>query len=113
MVNCANYARIKKIPYLGLCLGMQIMVIEYSRNVLNLEDANSSEFDQKSKNLVIDFLPGQMKLKETGASMRLGNYPCIIKKDSKVYDYYREEEIIERHRHRYEVNNLFKDKLEK
>ena len=88
------------------------MVIEYSRNVLNLEDANSSEFDQKSNNLVIDFLPGQMKLKETGASMRLGNYPCLIKQDSKVFSYYQEKEIIERHRHRYEVNNLFKDRLE-
>ena len=113
MVKCANYARTKSIPYLGLCLGMQIMVIEYARNVLNLKDANSSEFDQKSKNLVIDFLPGQMKLKETGASMRLGNYPCIIRKKSKVFNYYKKEEITERHRHRYEVNNLFKEKLEK
>jgi CTP synthase len=89
------------------------MVIEYARNVLNLKDANSSEFDQKSKNLVIDFLPGQMKLKETGASMRLGNYPCIISRKSKVFEYYKKEEIMERHRHRYEVNNLFKEKLEK
>ena len=113
MVKCANYSRIKSIPYLGLCLGMQIMVIEYARNVLNLKDANSSEFDQKSKNLVIDFLPGQMKLKETGASMRLGNYPCIISRKSKVFEYYKKEEITERHRHRYEVNNLFKEKLEK
>ena len=113
MVKCANYARTKKIPYLGLCLGMQIMVIEYSRNVLNLNDANSTEFDQKSNNPVIDFLPGQMKLKETGASMRLGNYPCVIKKNSKVFDCYKESEIIERHRHRYEVNNEYKDKLEK
>ena len=113
MVKCANYARTKNIPYLGLCLGMQIMVIEYARNVLNLKDANSSEFDQESKNAVIDFLPGQMKLKETGASMRLGNYPCVIKKGSKVHNYYQKEEIIERHRHRYEVNNLFKERLEK
>ncbi len=113
MVKCANYARTKNIPYLGLCLGMQIMVIEYARNVLNLKDANSSEFDQKSKNAVIDFLPGQIKLKETGASMRLGNYPCVIKKGSKVYEHYKKEEIIERHRHRYEVNNLFKERLEK
>ena len=95
------------------CLGMQIMVIEYSRNVLHLEDANSSEFDEESNNLVIDFLPGQMKLKETGASMRLGNYPCVIKKDSKVFNFYQKEDIKERHRHRYEVNNLFKERLEK
>ena len=113
MVKCANYARTKNIPYLGLCLGMQIMVIEFARNVLNLQDANSSEFDQKSDNLVIDFLPGQIKLKETGASMRLGNYPCLIKKDSKVFNYYQKDEITERHRHRYEVNNIYIERLEK
>ena len=113
MVRCANYARTKKIPYLGLCLGMQIMVIEYSRNVLKLKDANSSEFDENSNNYVIDFLPGQIKLKETGASMRLGNYPCVINKDSKVYGIYCKDEIIERHRHRYEVNNNYKEELEK
>jgi len=107
MIKCANFARTKKIPYLGLCLGMQIMVIEYSRNVLNLQDANSSEFDQNSNNLVINFLPGQIKLKETGASMRLGNYPCVIEKNSKVFDCYQKDEIVERHRHRYEVNNKF------
>ena len=113
MVKCANYARTKNIPYLGLCLGMQIMVIEYSRNVLNLDDANSSEFDQNSKNHVIDFLPGQMKLKETGASMRLGNYPCVIDKKSKVFSCYNNNEIVERHRHRYEVNNEYRSELEK
>ena len=113
MVKCANYARTKNIPYLGLCLGMQIMVIEYSRNVLNLHDANSSEFDQNSKNYVIDFLPGQMKLKETGASMRLGNYPCVINKESKVFSCYNNNEIVERHRHRYEVNNEYRAELEK
>tara|TARA_B100000073_G_scaffold93017_1_gene73655 strand:- start:102 stop:1775 length:1674 start_codon:yes stop_codon:yes gene_type:complete len=113
MVSCANYARTKKIPYLGLCLGMQIMVIEYSRNVLKLKDANSSEFDENSNNYVIDFLPGQIKLKETGASMRLGNYPCVINKDSKVYGIYKRDKIIERHRHRYEVNNNYKEELEK
>ena len=113
MVKCANYARTKNIPYLGLCLGMQIMVIEYSRNVLNLHDANSSEFDQNSKNHVIDFLPGQMKLKETGASMRLGNYPCVIDKKSKVFNCYNNNEIVERHRHRYEVNNEYRSELEK
>ena len=113
MVKCANYARTKNIPYLGLCLGMQIMVIEYSRNVLNLNDANSSEFDQNSKNHVIDFLPGQMKLKETGASMRLGNYPCVIDKKSKVFSCYNKNEIVERHRHRYEVNNEYRSELEK
>ena len=89
------------------------MVIEFARNVLNLQDANSSEFDQKSDNLVIDFLPGQIKLKETGASMRLGNYPCLIKKDSKVFNYYQKDEITERHRHRYEVNNIYIERLEK
>ena len=113
MVKCANYSRVKNIPYLGLCLGMQIMVIEYSRNILNLNDANSSEFDQNSKNHVIDFLPGQIKLKETGASMRLGNYPCVINKNSKVFNCYNSTEITERHRHRYEVNNNYREDLEK
>jgi len=112
MVECANFARVNDIPYLGLCLGMQIMVIEFSRNVLKLKDANSTEFNDKSKNPVINFIPGQEDLKETGASMRLGNYPCVIREGSKVSELYDSPEIIERHRHRYEVNNDYKERLE-
>ena len=111
MVACANFARVNNIPYLGLCLGMQIMVIEFARNVLKYEDANSTEFDPESNYPVINFIPGQEDLKETGASMRLGNYPCIISEGSKVSELYSTPEIIERHRHRYEVNNDFKDQF--
>ena len=112
MLECAKFLRINKIPYLGLCLGMQIMVIEFARNVLKMNDANSTEFNIKTKNPCIDFLPGQQDLKETGGSMRLGNYPCLLRKGSKVSDLYGKMEIIERHRHRYEVNNKFKVDLE-
>ena len=87
------------------------MVIEFARNVLKYEDANSTEFDPESNYPVINFIPGQEDLKETGASMRLGNYPCIISEGSKVSELYSTPEIIERHRHRYEVNNDFKDQF--
>ena len=111
MVACANFARVNNIPYLGLCLGMQIMVIEFARNVLKYKDANSTEFDPESNHPVINFIPGQEDLKETGASMRLGNYPCVISEGSKVSELYSSPEIIERHRHRYEVNNDYKDQF--
>ena len=112
MVECAKFLRINKIPYLGLCLGMQIMVVEFTRNVLDKIDANSTEFDIETKNPCIDFLPGQENLKETGGSMRLGNYPCVLRQGSKVYDLYGKTEILERHRHRYEVNNKYIEDLE-
>jgi len=111
MVACANFARVNNVPYLGLCLGMQIMVIEFARNVLKFKDANSAEFDPESNHPVINFIPGQEDLKETGASMRLGNYPCVISEGSKVAELYSSPEIIERHRHRYEVNNDYKDQF--
>ncbi len=112
MLECAKFLRINKIPYLGLCLGMQIMVIEFTRNILGKTDANSTEFNIDTKNPCIDFLPGQENLKETGGSMRLGNYPCILRQGSKTSNLYGKTEIIERHRHRYEVNNQYIHELE-
>ncbi|HLA05116.1 MAG TPA: CTP synthase [Syntrophales bacterium] len=111
MICAVQYAREQKIPYFGICLGMQVTVVEYARNVGRLEGANSSEFDEKTCYPVIDLLPEQKTVKEKGASMRLGAYPCVLEKDSFAYGAYRELEISERHRHRYEFNNDFKNIL--
>jgi CTP synthase len=116
-ILAAKYCREHKIPYLGLCLGMQIMTIEFTRSVLNNPKITSEEFDEDLKigkeNHVIHFLPGQYKDKEKGGTLRLGVYPCKLKKGTKTYNLYKEDLINERHRHRYEFNNSFKDKLEK
>ena len=109
MILTARYARENNIPYLGICLGMQIAVIEYARNVLKFEDANSNEFDTNSKHKVIDFLPDQNDSINKGGTLRLGSYPCLINENTKLYECYKEREIQERHRHRYEFNNDFKD----
>ena len=106
MVLTAKYAREKNIPYFGICLGMQIMCIEFARDVLNKKDANSREFDIDSTYKVIDYLDGQSDDIKKGGTLRLGAYPCKIDKDSKLYEVYQEELISERHRHRYEFNNL-------
>lgn len=111
MVSAARYARERGIPYLGLCLGMQVMVIEYARSVLGLEDANSAEFDPNSENKVIAYLPGQQELGTTGGTMRLGLYPCTLKPGTIAAEAYGVESIDERHRHRYELNNDFRDRL--
>ncbi|MFH7861097.1 MAG: CTP synthase (glutamine hydrolyzing), partial [Candidatus Aenigmatarchaeota archaeon] len=112
-----RYAREKNIPFLGLCLGLQLAVVEFARNVCNLKNANSTEFDPKTPYPVIDILPEQKKiLKESryGASMRLGAYPAILKKGSLVWKLYgQRERISERHRHRYEVNPKFHEILQK
>ncbi len=108
-----KYARENKIPFLGLCLGMQIAVIEFARNVLGLTDASSAEFEDKSKNHVIHLMEEQKDIEGMGGTMRLGLYPCKLKKDSKAYEAYGEDYIEERHRHRYEVNNKYKEELEK
>lgn len=108
-----RYARENKIPFLGICLGMQCAVIEFARNVAGLSKADSSEFNPESPQPVIDLLPGQRDLKDKGASMRLGAYPCQVKKETKAYESYQALKISERHRHRYEVNNIYRDKLEK
>ena len=106
--------RKQKIPFLGICLGMQCAVIEYARNECGIKDANSSEFSQNTNNLVIDLLPNQNLGKDDiGASMRLGTYPCKIKEGTLTSRIYNDEIIYERHRHRYEVNNKFKEELEK
>ncbi len=110
------YAREHNIPYLGLCLGMQLAVVEFSRNVCNMEDAHSTEVDKKTSYPVIDFIPDQIKILQEsryGATMRLGAYPAILKKGSLINKLYGQEKIFERHRHRYEVNPKYVDALEK
>ena len=112
----ANYARENKIPFFGLCLGMQIMTIEFARFVLKTRDVNSEEFDEKVKNPVIHFMPEQKKKiaqGDYGATMRLGAYEAKLFKDSLSYKAYQQEKISERHRHRYEFNNDYRDVLEK
>ena len=113
-ISAIQYLREEKVPFLGICLGLQCAVIEYARNVCGISDANSSEFSKNTSNYVIDLLPNQnLEKDDVGASMRLGTYPCKIKKGTLTSKIYKEEIIYERHRHRYEVNNKFKDELEK
>lgn len=112
-ISAIEYLRKNKIPFLGICLGLQCAVIEYARNVCGISDANSSEFSQTTKNPVIDLLPNQdLEADDVGASMRLGTYPCKIQPDTMAKDLYNNEIIYERHRHRYEVNNKFRNELE-
>ncbi|MDR1906079.1 MAG: CTP synthase, partial [Clostridiales bacterium] len=111
-IAACKYARENNIPYLGLCLGMQIAVIEYARNVCKIKDANSREFDEAGKNLVIDFLPDQHSKIKMGGTLRLGRYPCMIKTGTNMYAAYGKEMIGERHRHRYEFNNDYREVLE-
>lgn len=112
-ISALKYARENKIPALGICLGMHCAVIEFARNVLGLEDANSSEMDGDTKNPVIDLMPDQKEKKELGGTIRKGAYPCRLNKQSKAYEMYNEEEISERHRHRYEFNNEYRSVMEK
>ena len=112
-IGAIEYLRKNKIPFLGICLGLQCAVIEFARNVCGISDANSSEFSQTTKNPVIDLLPNQdLESDDIGASMRLGTYPCKIKRKTFADDIYNNEIIYERHRHRYEVNNKFRNELE-
>ena len=112
-IGAIEYLRKNKIPFLGICLGLQCAVIEYARNVCGISDANSTEFSQTTKNPVIDLLPNQdLQADDVGASMRLGTYPCKIQPDTMVKDIYNNEIIYERHRHRYEVNNKFRNELD-
>ena len=111
MITAIRFAREKRIPYFGICLGMQLAVVEYARNVCKLEKANSSEFDRETPYPVIDLLPEQRAVAEMGASMRLGAYACVLENESFASDAYGSGEISERHRHRYEFNNNFKDIL--
>jgi len=110
-VLAAHYARTQKVPYLGICLGMQIMVIEYARNVLGLKRANSAEFDKETQHKVVIFMP-EISQTEMGGNMRLGNRVCNVRKDSLAHLLYGSSEIFERHRHRYEVNEQYVSDLE-
>ncbi len=111
-IIAAKYAREHQVPYLGLCLGMQVMVIEYARNVLGIEDANSPEFDQRTRHPVIDLMAEQRGLEDKGGTMRLGLYPCVIQPGTLAARLYQTERVEERHRHRYEVNNAYRQALE-
>ncbi len=111
-INTIRYARENKIPFFGICLGLQCAVIEFARNVCGLSKANSSEF-KKGKYSVIDFMPDQKNITQKGGTMRLGSYPCVISQGTKAYKAYKSEFIAERHRHRFEVNNHFRPVLAK
>ena len=113
MILAAKYAREHGVPYFGICLGMQIAVMEFARNVAGLVDANSGEFAPEGKHNVIDFVPGQSDTINKGGTLRLGAYPCIIAPDTTMARCYDATEISERHRHRYEFNNQFRDTLMK
>ena len=111
-ITAIKYARENKIPFLGICLGMQMAVVEFARNVLGLKDANSAEFSKTTQNPVIHIMETQKNVTKKGGTMRLGSYPCTIKKGSLAYKIYEQENINERHRHRFEYNNDYKEKLE-
>lgn len=110
-INAIKYAREKKVPYLGICLGMQLAVVEYARNVIGWQGANSSEFNNQTEYPVIDLLPEQKKLDQMGGTMRLGQYSCKVIPDTLAYRAYGQELINERHRHRYELNNQYRKEL--
>ena len=110
-ILAAGYAREKSVPYLGLCLGMQLAIVEFAKNVCGLKDADSTEFSPDTKNPVICILPDKEGIEDIGGTLRLGAYPCRLKKDTIAYRLYKKEDISERHRHRYEVNNEYRDIL--
>ena len=112
-IRSSQYARENKIPFLGICLGLQCAVIDFARNVCGLKNANSTEFNKNTKYPVIDLMESQRAIKIKGGTMRLGAYDCEIKPGTKTYAAYRKKNISERHRHRYEVNNRFRNRLEK
>ena len=113
MILAAKYARENDIPYFGICLGMQIEVIEFARNVAGIADANSGEFDEQCRNKVLDFLPGQNSDIDKGGTLRLGAYPCEIQPGTTMERCYGSLKISERHRHRYEFNNDYREILQK
>ena len=112
MLVAAQYARENNIPYLGLCLGMQCLVVEFARHVANLKNANSTEVDENTPYPVIDLMHEQRSIADLGATMRLGHYPCVVKENTKSYEAYQQPIILERHRHRYELNNQYRPQLE-
>ena len=111
-IAAARYARTHNVPYFGICLGLQAAVCEFARDVVGLSGATSSEFDENAEYQVISIMPDQKDIDEKGGTMRLGAYPCKLQKGTKAFDIYGEEVIYERHRHRYEVNNEYRGKLQ-
>lgn len=112
-IKAVHFARTNGVPYLGICLGMQVAIIEFARNVLGFADANSAEIDPATTHPIIDILPEQKDVQEMGGTMRLGQYPCVLNPESKSFQLYQSSMIYERHRHRYEVNNDYRDDLAK
>jgi CTP synthase len=112
-IRAIQFARENGVPFFGICLGMQMAVVEYARSVCGLEGANSAEFDPKAKHLLVDIMPDQRNIEDKGATMRLGAYPCTLKPDSLAAQVYGASQISERHRHRYEVSNRYRDELER
>ena len=112
-ITAIRYAREHGIPFLGLCLGMQLAIVEFARHVCGFNDAHSIELDSQTTHPVIHLMPEQDGIEDIGGTLRLGSYPCVLDKDSKAYELYGEETIHERHRHRYEVNNYYREDLQK
>ena len=112
-IQTIKYVRENNIPFLGICLGMQMAVVEYARDVLKIKDADSEEFNKYTENPVIHIMENQIGIYKKGGTMRLGSYPCVLKKDTLAYRIYGNKEINERHRHRFEYNNEYKEKFEK
>lgn len=112
-ISAIRYAREHKIPFLGICLGMQLATIEFARNVLGYTDAHSTEFNPETTNPIIDLLPEQKDNEDMGGTLRLGLYPCKVLEGSKTYEAYQDEVVYERHRHRYEFNNYYREEMEK
>ncbi len=111
-IDAIRYVRENNIPFFGICLGMQVAVVEFARNVLNLENANTVEVDPDTKHAVIDIMAEQKLITDMGGTMRLGSYPCELQKGTKIYSCYKKQKIDERHRHRYEFNNKYRDQFE-
>lgn len=112
-IEAIKYARTHKVPFLGLCLGMQLSIVEFARNVVGYHDAHSVELKPDTTHPVIHIMPDQIGVENIGGTLRLGSYPCVLDETSKAYSLYGKKEISERHRHRYEVNNDYRDVLEK
>jgi CTP synthase len=110
-ISAIKYARENNIPFLGLCLGMQLAIVEFARNVVGFHDAHSVELAPGTTHPVIALMPDQNGVEDIGGTLRLGSYPCVLDKNSKAYEVYKEETIHERHRHRYEVNNDYRNVL--
>ena len=110
-IYAIQYAREHGIPFLGLCLGMQLSIVEFARNVIGFKDAHSVELDPSTTHPVIHLMPEQDGIEDIGGTLRLGSYPCVLDRSSRAYELYQDETIHERHRHRYEVNNDYRGLL--